>query len=1166
MTAGRAVERPLKSGEAHLYKIQLKTGQYFHIGVNQRGVDVVLSLSGPDGKNLIERDRPNGSVGPESLSAIAAAGGEYRVTVKASEDNTEEGTYQIESQSPRLPTSIDRKRVEAETVFYEGMQLDGSKNAESAEQACEKFEIATGLWQEIGDAYPEALTQVSLGSCREGLGEFERAATAYERAVFLYGELKIRKDEAESLGSLSLVNILLQKPETGIDQYLRARAIFRDLKDAGREKQLNAGLADLANRYYDYGDKLSDKRQAAAFDQALAIFATAKWIFKILEDGPGEALALLAMGKVHSSLGNKRNALALYKQALPLWREASDRNGEATTLNNIGLMFSQLGRKQEALGHYDKALVLYRAEGDRSGEATTLSNFGLVYFDLSDNKKALDYYSKALAIKTEIKDREGEAVTLDNIGLVYDALGKKQQAFDVYNQAFLIWEETGNKSGEAKNRNNLGFLYNSLGERRRALDYYTEALALIKVEGSKSAEATVLNNMGGVYASLGEKEKALDYYLRALPLRKDAGDKSGEATTTSNLGLTYDSMGKKQEALGFYEQALPLRREVGDRAGEAITLNNIGGVYDSIGEKQKALDHYTQALAIWRAIEDMSGEATTLGNMMFSGRAAGNPRLAVFYGKLAVNSFQRLRRTVYRLNDKEVEKTYLKSVEETYRVLSELLIEQGRLAEALQVIDSAKGQEYFDLDPALKTPPPIALTEREARLSLSYETAIDNLGKIRFGIDDLKRTIENKTPVAGDEAALQRLESDLNISANRFSTALKEIENESARPPAGKDDAPAVPDVREIQALLNRLRSETKEETVAVYTLAGENNFYALIVTGDRIVSVRSSVKRAELTMKAMEFAGRLGKFDKQAKMPAASEDEIRNKGKELYDIIMAPVLAKFGELGVKPDVLMWSLEGALRYFPVGALYDGKQYLAGQYRNILFSQADSKRMLAPVKQTWTASGFYNSKEYTIIVQGKVKRFDALEYAKTEVETIFGTPEKAGIISGDVTSNEQFTKDSMLKALKLRRPLVHIASHFRFEPGDADLSFLLLGNDAKLTLEEIKNMPDDLFIGVELLTISACETGLQKERESDGREIYSFAELAQLKGAEAVLASLWKVDDASTSQLMAGFYGLRESKKLTKAQALQKAQLALINSSDFSHPYYWAPFVLVGNWR
>ncbi|MEO6391903.1 MAG: CHAT domain-containing protein, partial [Pyrinomonadaceae bacterium] len=312
--------------------------------------------------------------------------------------------------------------------------------------------------------------------------------------------------------------------------------------------------------------------------------------------------------------------------------------------------------------------------------------------------------------------------------------------------------------------------------------------------------------------------------------------------------------------------------------------------------------------------------------------------------------------------------------------------------------------------------------------------------------------------------------------------------------------------------------------------------------------------------------------IDKLDGMTVYSASEVQATAKELYDVIFAPIAARLKELNIKPDVLMWSLDGALRYLPVAALYDGKRYLAERYRNVIFTRANAERLLASVSPVWTGAGFFNSNPFSVPVRNadegamKLVGFDGLKNARNEVEAIFGAPPRPGIVTGDTLSDEHFTKESLFQALKQDRPLVHIASHFKFAAGDASSSFLLLGDGSKLTLEDIKNAPDDLFHGVQLLTLSACETGVQKERESDGREIDGFAELAQRKGAQAVLASLWKVDDASTAQLMTQFYRSRESGHLTKAEALQRAQMSLLRSKNFSHPYYWAPFILVGNWR
>jgi CHAT domain-containing protein len=203
------------------------------------------------------------------------------------------------------------------------------------------------------------------------------------------------------------------------------------------------------------------------------------------------------------------------------------------------------------------------------------------------------------------------------------------------------------------------------------------------------------------------------------------------------------------------------------------------------------------------------------------------------------------------------------------------------------------------------------------------------------------------------------------------------------------------------------------------------------------------------------------------------------------------------------------------------------------------------------------------------------------------------------------------------------PLVHITSHFYFSPGDQTNSYLLLGDEDIFTLDEMKGYPD-LFKGVELLTLSACETAAQRPN-SDGREVDGFAELAQRQGAAAVMATLWNVKADSSYSLMSGFYEKKSHHEgITKAEALRQAQLDLMtrttkassgllprsrtafkgrgnsttikifrqgqqhptaveegivwveekyarpyrrsDSKRYAHPYYWSPFVLFGNWR
>ena len=145
------------------------------------------------------------------------------------------------------------------------------------------------------------------------------------------------------------------------------------------------------------------------------------------------------------------------------------------------------------------------------------------------------------------------------------------------------------------------------------------------------------------------------------------------------------------------------------------------------------------------------------------------------------------------------------------------------------------------------------------------------------------------------------------------------------------------------------------------------------------------------------------------------------------------------------------------------------------------------------------------------------------------------------------------------------PLMHVASHFRFSPGTEVNSFLLLGDGEHLTLGDIRTQ-NYRFDNVDLLTLSACDTGLGGGRDEQGKEIEGFGVIAQQQGAKAVLATLWPVVDESTATLMADMYRRRQSDSLTKIEALRQSQLALMLRTKYSHPYYWAPFILMGNWK
>jgi CHAT domain-containing protein len=221
----------------------------------------------------------------------------------------------------------------------------------------------------------------------------------------------------------------------------------------------------------------------------------------------------------------------------------------------------------------------------------------------------------------------------------------------------------------------------------------------------------------------------------------------------------------------------------------------------------------------------------------------------------------------------------------------------------------------------------------------------------------------------------------------------------------------------------------------------------------------------------------------------------------------------------------------------------------------MYTSVTKSRLRDAVTPQWQAAG--------LGVTRAIGEFSALPAVKTEMSSIVKAA-GGGVLPGEVHLDEAFTAVRLKDVSQRSFQLLHVASHFRFSPGTEVNSFLLLGDGLQLTLGDIRTQ-NYRFDNVDLLTLSACDTGLGGGRDAQGREIEGFGVIAQQQGAKAVLATLWPVADQSTATLMAEMYRRRQEQQLTKIEALRQAQLSLLSQSRYAHPFYWAPFILMGNW-
>jgi CHAT domain-containing protein/Tfp pilus assembly protein PilF len=896
-------------------------------------------------------------------------------------------------------------------------------------------------------------------------------------------------------------------------------------------------------------------------------------------------MALNSIGVVYDDLNEKQKALEYYNQALPLIRAEGDHAHEAQILNSIGRIYSDWGEKQEALGYYDRSLSHFRAVGDRRSEAKALHNIAAVYNHLGEWQKALKYLNQALSLGRASDDLAQVTRTLESIGRIYTNLGEYQKALEYLNQTLSSARDSGDRRGEADSLTAIGGIYASLDEKRKALEYFDKALPLFRADNDPAGEAEALNDIGAAYIYLREQQKALKYFNQALSLFHSIRHRQGEAMTLGNIGMVYTYLGEHQKALEYLEQALLLYQAIGEIHGGAVTLNNIGLVFYLLGEKEKALEHFNGALLALLAVGYPDSEGKALSNLMLAWNGLGKPRLAIFYGKRTVNASQQIRANIQDL-DKGLQKGFLASREHVYRTLAEILISQNRLQEAEQILDLLKLQEFSDFisgsGPADRPTAKADLTADEEGKSKQYDEISKRLFALNRQYDDLAKK-RARTP--DEEERMKKLGPEIEQAKQDFLQFLAQLQTDFSKPETKQEAAIEIKGIKQIVRDLGA-------GTVALYTLVTDDKYYVILTSPQMDRARQYAIKRDELEKKVKQFKEVLQNPHVDPR-PAAQE---------LYKILLAPIEKELQQ--AKAQTLMWSLDGALRYIPMSALYDGQQYMVEKYHNVVINPTSHSRLREQSGSNWRGLGMGTSKKYAGL--------NALRNVPDELDEIIreeAGKDERGVIPGQMMLNETFTEQGMFQALQRNYKVVHIASHFVLSSKDARQSYLLLGDGSRLTLSQIRDAPK-VFDNVDLVALSACDTASGGE-DADGREVDAFGIITQQKGAKAVLASLWPVEDKSTRDLMVNFYmRLRTTPQMTKAEALRQAQLALLRGEDqganakdnarrsgdrteeatnikdmqweeestqgpefkkdpqapYSHPYYWAPFILIGNWR
>lgn len=445
---GTVLEAGLAGGGVHLYHLDLPSGHFADLVIDQRGIDVEARLAGPVPFPVV--DSPNEAWGPEPLPVLGAPGGPLLLEVRGGKDV---GRYAVLVKAVRPATERDRDRVAAERALAEAEGLRRKGDGASLRAAAERAEEVANRLRDLGETRRAADAFYAAGRSRWRLGEPKAAFRDYEAALPAFRAAGDQRAVGRTLNSLGPIQLALGDPVAALAGYRDSLAIFRAVKDP-----------------------------------------------------LGEATALTNLGRAQATLGQAEEALSAYDQALALWRRLGRRQDEGKTLANRGELFNALGQAERAFDDFDQAIPQLT---DQSEAAGALASRGYLHSEAGRTAEAEADLRQALALQRRTGDRRGEAVTLNGLGLLRQRQGRVAEARQSFEQAVALFAALGEHPNEAAALTNLGGLWADHGDPEAAETAFERAITALAASGRRTPETTAWTGLAKARRARGDLRGAL---------------------------------------------------------------------------------------------------------------------------------------------------------------------------------------------------------------------------------------------------------------------------------------------------------------------------------------------------------------------------------------------------------------------------------------------------------------------------------------------------------------------------------------------------------------------------------------------------------------------------------------------------------------------------------
>lgn len=771
-------------------------------------------------------------------------------------------------------------------------------------------------------------------------------------------------------------------------------------------------------------------------------------------------------------------------------------------------------------------------------------------------------------------DPEGIAIAQVQLAAALREMGNEAEAIELLKQS-LAWSEK--NPGDSKNliraSQTIGVLYLDRSDFVRALTHLERALELARKKDYRDYVIPCLNSIGEVYRSQGEPERALRYYEEA---RVATGD-----DTAWNMSFIFNNIGQARAALGQTDQAIEainksraIAEKKNFRPRVATSLAVLGKLEMEKGNWERARKSFNESLDLSRELRDRSSEARALLGLAETARRAGEFELGLEPAAKAIEIYRAMRQSSELASAKTTEGQILRALKRDGEA-------QAALAEAIQVTEqtrarvaggSVEAEEFF----AQKTTPylesvtllagqnknaeALEMAERaSARVLLDLSSAdggrnASPLSKTQeVERQDLQRTLANlrHAQTGARDKSDQAEVANLQVQIARVRDAQEEFESRFAAP-VETSQAPPVA-LAEVQKL-------TTNKTALLRFVVTDEGTLLFVLRDHAPLQVFSiAISASELSRRVSSFRQKLADRALDWQQPA----------RDLYETLLAKApLTGTENLVIVPDGALWNL-------PFQALRNGEHILIEDHA---ISYAPSLSLLVRQRVHQEEKG-NDARLFAVgnpalgdgvvhIVNNLLAPNDSREMgekwaplpaAEKQVETLLGIyGDKSRILTGAAAREE------IVKREAPAFDILHFATHGVLNDRAPLYSYLLLAQTEKSSFD------DGLLEGWELsrmklrarlAVLSACETARGQVRAGEGMIGLSWAFF--LAGCPTTVVSQWKVDSDSNSDLMIEFHRQLHRGKST-ASALREAAIALSRSPLYRHPFYWAPFVAVGD--